>query len=450
MSRKNNRRHRQYYYGSTRYGEQYGQYNSTNPIQASVSAPTATTASTDPDPVPTETPIVDEVLREGAFHYTYIPNQNYIEYFQSITASPNYGHNSFEELRWEHYQRKNAFHVQQPPDPGYYHSITASEEYRHLSFEEIRWMDIKLGRVPKKNFVLDQQEQEQQEEQQQQSSCASSAENTAQLTGAEKAMEGSALKDWYNLHVLFQKQKEERVQTTGTVTRTSPTHLATQPSENPIPEKPSLEERMAEKEENDDPTRWPMGRKRQAMHALQDADSIRPCRARLGLEERELADAISAGTQFCQVLSEAAKREGYYCIPPLESLEKMTTEELRHVKDFTVGRYGYGEVRFHECTDLSDMDIHRIMGIAVVLDRQRVCVYPEEREKWTKHQGLNKPATVLLQSCFLLDSETQLPITDPDHPEVGPLIERLRSRPGLAFLKYDVVTGDWVFRVSHF
>ncbi|KAG0171314.1 hypothetical protein DFQ28_007384, partial [Apophysomyces sp. BC1034] len=184
-------------------------------------------------------------------------------------------------------------------------------------------------------------------------------------------------------------------------------------------------------------------------------DAVREDCAGAYQEPREIvqqyvSDVFPTVAEASNVLSAVAMKNGYYCLPMLESLEAMTVDELSHVEEFVVGRSGCGEIRFEVPVDLSNINIHKIMGIIVVLEEQSICVYPDQKYKPAQYQGLNVPATILLECCFLLDPEVKTPITDPQHPEVGLFVEKLRAHPEYAFVDYIAVTGDWVFRMSHF
>lgn len=146
----------------------------------------------------------------------------------------------------------------------------------------------------------------------------------------------------------------------------------------------------------------------------------------------------------------ASEKEGYYLSPTLEALQGMTQEELKHVEKFTVGRRGYGEVKFDVPVDLSKLDPHDIMGKLVVIAEKRVIVYPDESQKAPQGTELNVPAIVRLEKCFSTDKDTKKPITDPEHPRFKLFVERLKARPGVEFIDYDKESGTWTFRVDSF
>ncbi|QHO58484.1 Nuclear pore complex protein [Arachis hypogaea] len=91
---------------------------------------------------------------------------------------------------------------------------------------------------------------------------------------------------------------------------------------------------------------------------------------------------------------------GYYTKP---SLEELVAQELldpgycTRVPNFTVGRLGYGSVRFLEKTDVRGLDLDQI----VKFYKHEIVVYSDENDKPAVGQGLNKAAEVVL----VLDTE---------------------------------------------
>lgn len=67
------------------------------------------------------------------------------------------------------------------------------------------------------------------------------------------------------------------------------------------------------------------------------------------------------------------------------------------VENFTVGRYGYGNVCFLGVTDVAGIDLDSVVFIL----RKQIEVYPEGTQKPPQGQELNKPAIVsILQYLF--------------------------------------------------
>ena len=135
---------------------------------------------------------------------------------------------------------------------------------------------------------------------------------------------------------------------------------------------------------------------------------------------------------------------GYYTKP---SLNELVAQELLDpgycscVPNFTVGRIGYGSVRFLNKTDVRGLDLDKI----VKFHRNEIVVYGDENDKPAVGQGLNKAAEVVL----VLDTGI---LKSKDWRE-DVLVKKLKQsteRQGARFISFDLETGDWKFLVEHF
>lgn len=160
--------------------------------------------------------------------------------------------------------------------------------------------------------------------------------------------------------------------------------------------------------------------------------------------ERETRDHASTSD------IELAVRDGYYCSPPLDVLERLTLHQLEQVGGFVVGRLGYGKVEFIEPVDLSKMPLDMILSSLVRFGYKTVTIYPDIKTKPHRGQGLNVPAKVTLEQCYTLDKATQSRIVDPSHPRFTRFLAKLKSRPGTVFVEYEIANGAWVFLVDSF
>ncbi|EPB83323.1 hypothetical protein HMPREF1544_09913 [Mucor circinelloides 1006PhL] len=147
--------------------------------------------------------------------------------------------------------------------------------------------------------------------------------------------------------------------------------------------------------------------------------------------------------------SNVALKNDYYISPSLDTLASMPKEGLKHVQNLVVGRKGFGEVRFDQPVDLTDVVLEDIMGNIVVIEEKTVVVYPDQDNKPAKGTQLNLPATVKIENCFSHDKNTGAPITDPTHPRFGLFKERLRKRENVEFVDYSD-NGEWTFKVQEF
>nr|XP_053652021.1 nuclear pore complex protein Nup98-Nup96-like [Cherax quadricarinatus] len=143
-------------------------------------------------------------------------------------------------------------------------------------------------------------------------------------------------------------------------------------------------------------------------------------------------------------------RSGYYTLPSLEDLGEMVDSEGRClVENFTIGRYGYGNVCFLGVTDVAGLDLDAVVFIL----RKQIEVYPEGTQKPPQGQELNKPAVITLDCVWPVDKTTREVIKSSDRLQSmawGDYLERQCVKMEATFLEYRPETGSWVFKVKHF
>ncbi|KAG0138853.1 nuclear protein 96-domain-containing protein [Tuber indicum] len=167
-----------------------------------------------------------------------------------------------------------------------------------------------------------------------------------------------------------------------------------------------------------------------------------------------MSDAPVVGNEVA-IISEKPKDEKspgtYWMVPNASKLKILPKEQQKRVMNLTIGRRGYGQVRFDNPVDISDIeDIDKIPG-QIVLFAQRVCtVYPETMPKPPPGKGLNVPATITLEDCFPVSKNERGKIRDPEHPRYVTHIRRLKSIKDTEFVNYLASEGMWIFRVRHF
>jgi nuclear pore complex protein Nup98-Nup96 len=141
---------------------------------------------------------------------------------------------------------------------------------------------------------------------------------------------------------------------------------------------------------------------------------------------------------------------GYYTVPCISELEKREHEEpgcCWRVKDFVVGREGYGSIMFYGETDVSDLDLDSI----VEFGNREVVVYRDESSKPPMGQGLNKAAEVTLLNVKWVNKKTGQQYLEPDR--VDKYTEMLKAKSveqGAHFISYRAPQGEWKFKVDHF
>ncbi|KAL2479060.1 Nuclear pore complex protein [Forsythia ovata] len=135
----------------------------------------------------------------------------------------------------------------------------------------------------------------------------------------------------------------------------------------------------------------------------------------------------------------------YYTVPCLSELatrEFMNPGFCSRIQDFTVGRVGYGCVKFIGETDVRWLDLDQIIKFS----RCEVVVYEDESSKPVLGHGLNKPAEVTL---LLRPKSLNRCNEDCLREVVGKLKCKTESQ-GAQLISFDPINGEWKFLVQHF
>lgn len=140
----------------------------------------------------------------------------------------------------------------------------------------------------------------------------------------------------------------------------------------------------------------------------------------------------------------------YYMHPSRQELERMSSEERKHVSGFSVGREGCGYVSFDHPVDLSLAPLDDIFEKLIVIEIRSLTVYPESSWKPSLGQGLNVPSTIYLENSWPRTKDRKTPIYEKSGPKFNKHVDRLRKVSGTEFVRYEKDTGIWVFKVPHF
>ncbi|KAH8149492.1 uncharacterized protein LAJ45_06572 [Morchella importuna] len=141
----------------------------------------------------------------------------------------------------------------------------------------------------------------------------------------------------------------------------------------------------------------------------------------------------------------------YWMVPSAQKLKGMTKEQQTKVIGLTIGRRGYGKIRFDNPVDITDLDPEEIPGKIVVFDLRVCTVYPVGvMDKAPPGYGLNVPATITLEDCYPISKDERGKIKDPEHPRYSSHIRRLQNIKDTEFVDYLADEGIWIFKVQHF
>ncbi|KAG4969083.1 hypothetical protein JHK82_034795 [Glycine max] len=181
-------------------------------------------------------------------------------------------------------------------------------------------------------------------------------------------------------------------------------------------------------------------------HSPQKADVYKTLR---GHRAGEAAIVYEHGADV-EALMPKLRRSDYYTLPRIHELAAKERAEpgfCSHVKDFVVGRQGYGSIRFLGETDIRGLDLESL----IQFNNREVIVYMDDSKKPPVGQGLNKPAEVTLLNIKCFDKKTGHQYTEgPKIEKYKEMLKRKTEDQGAEFVSYDPTKGEWKIRVSHF
>ncbi|KAL6543950.1 hypothetical protein OROGR_010447 [Orobanche gracilis] len=151
-----------------------------------------------------------------------------------------------------------------------------------------------------------------------------------------------------------------------------------------------------------------------------------------------------------EALMPKLRHSDYFTEPRIQELaakERADPGFCRHVKDFVVGRHGYGSIKFFGETDVRRLDLESL----IQFNNREVIVYMDESKKPPVGQGLNKPAEVMLLNIKCFDKKTGQQFTEgPRIEKYKEMLKRKAEDQHAEFVSYDPVKGEWKFIVNHF
>ncbi|CAJ2628359.1 unnamed protein product [Trifolium pratense] len=181
-------------------------------------------------------------------------------------------------------------------------------------------------------------------------------------------------------------------------------------------------------------------------HSLQKADMYKTLG---GHRAGEAAIVYEHGADV-EALMPKLRKSDYFTLPRIHELAAKERAEpgfCSHVKDFVVGRQGYGSIRFLGVTDVRGLDLESI----VQFNNREVIVYMDDSKKPPVGQGLNKPAEVTLLNIKCFDKKTGQQYTGgPRIEKYKEMLKRKAEDQGAEFVSYDANKGEWKFMVNHF
>ncbi|QCE10230.1 nuclear pore complex protein NUP98A isoform X2 [Vigna unguiculata] len=190
----------------------------------------------------------------------------------------------------------------------------------------------------------------------------------------------------------------------------------------------------------------PMSNGNNEDHSSQKADMYKTLS---GHRAGEAAIVYEHGADV-EALMPKLRRSDYYTLPRIHELAAKERAEpgfCSHVKDFVVGRQGYGSIRFLGETDVRGLDLESL----IQFNNREVIVYMDDSKKPPVGQGLNKPAEVTLLNIKCFDKKTGHQYTEgPKIEKYKEMLKRKAEDQGAEFVSYDPTKGEWKIRVNHF
>ncbi|CAH2047407.1 unnamed protein product [Thlaspi arvense] len=157
----------------------------------------------------------------------------------------------------------------------------------------------------------------------------------------------------------------------------------------------------------------------------------------------------TSGAEIESVLPKLRHAE-YFTEPRIQELaakERVNPGYCGRVKDFVVGRHGYGSIKFLGETDVRKLDLEML----VQFNNREVVVYMDESKKPPVGEGLNKPAEVTLLNIKCIDKQSGKQVKEgPRVEKYKEMLKRKAEEQGAQFLSFDAVSGEWKFKVEHF
>ncbi|KAL9653044.1 hypothetical protein ABK040_015558 [Willaertia magna] len=135
-------------------------------------------------------------------------------------------------------------------------------------------------------------------------------------------------------------------------------------------------------------------------------------------------------------------KQGYYTKPSMNELKLMNSSQLQKVRDFVVGREGYGEIKFLGDTDVRGLDL----DIIVTIEESYVEVYNEndfpEEIKPPVGVQLNKPSIITLYNIYPRQTDSK------SLEKFEKKLMATNKKSDSTFIHYS--NGEWVFKVEHY
>ena len=177
-----------------------------------------------------------------------------------------------------------------------------------------------------------------------------------------------------------------------------------------------------------------------------EAEPVRGNELAVVPEDRESDDVSS---KHASVQAKPDPQPGDYWMKPTRAeLGNIPRPKLSEFVGFEVGRRGCGKVVFNGKVDLTTIPLDDLYEKIVEIRLRSITVYPDASSKPPVGKGMNVPSTISIENSWPRargqpSSVTSGPIFDKH-------VQRLKKMTGTEFVKYEVATGVWTFKVPHY
>ena len=156
--------------------------------------------------------------------------------------------------------------------------------------------------------------------------------------------------------------------------------------------------------------------------------------------ESSAAALVATTTNKICTAAPTLTKAGYFSVPSIKRLQRMSEEELKQVPRFVIGRQGYGEIAFLYPVDLRYANLDDIVQIR----KGSITLYPTS-SKPLPGDGLNQPALLTFKKVFVRGKATKASVL----AFKGVLLQAC-ARMAATFVHWDPDEGAWIAKVDAF
>lgn len=134
------------------------------------------------------------------------------------------------------------------------------------------------------------------------------------------------------------------------------------------------------------------------------------------------------------------ERPGYFTIPDMSVLQKMSSAELSSIRSFCVYKPNVGRIQWEGITDVRGLDLDKIVRI----EKKEVFVYENDTSPAVGTE-LNKDAIITLYAVYPKEGSSE-------NKKIQ-YVQKLKDfcqMNDAEFIDYSLQSGEWVFSVKHF